>query len=655
MSSTSNEKTTGTEPEWMRKKREKLERKRRNAERAAKGEKMNAKKKDKSKSAGAEPKKDKGPKITPQMVAAIRVVKGAATRVLGIDMGGSTVRATPKYNKATLILSMDKEISKDQLGKIQEESRFVINDDRPIYVFEISRKDAEDRFGNIMYDKMTPPDKVTSLKICCIDRYALNCLDPRHPDPSNFTSEIGRLTMGNAKFNTKKQEVTISFSIEVVAPSTRKRRTLTKPLTKRDAMVASGAVSPSSEGDGKVAGVDAKQEVTPWTVDSEDGIDYDKLIRDFGSDAISPELIERMERLTGKKPHRWIRRGMFFSHRELDLILDCYERGEPFYLYTGRGPSSEALHLGHLVPFLMTQWLQETFQCPLVIQLTDDEKYLWKNLELEECHRLAYANARDIIACGFDPELTFMFSDLDYIGHMYPNILRIQKRVTYATSKAIFGFDSSANIGKQAFPAVQAAPSFSSSFKIPLGGKRMRCLIPCAIDQDPYFRMTRGVAPRIDEWKPALIHSKFFPALQGRKTKMSGSVKSSSIYLTDTPKMIKSKIMKYAFSGGQKTVEDQRAKGADLEVDVAYQYLTFFLEDDAELEKIGSDYKSGKLLSGEVKQKLVDVLTPLVLEHQKRRAEATPDVVKKFMAVRKLRLTTRKEDTSGASTKNGTK
>jgi len=36
------------------------------------------------------------------------------------------------------------------------------------------------------------------------------------------------------------------------------------------------------------------------------------------------------------------------------------------YLYTGRGPSSEALHLGHLIPFHFTKYLQDVFQCPLV-------------------------------------------------------------------------------------------------------------------------------------------------------------------------------------------------------------------------------------------------------------------------------------------------
>lgn len=101
-----------------------------------------------------------------------------------------------------------------------------------------------------------------------------------------------------------------------------------------------------------------------------------------------------MERLTGRRAHRFLRRGIFFSHRDLTELLDAYERKEPFYLYTGRGPSSEALHLGHLIPFQFTQYLQEAFNVPLVIQLTDDEKFLWKDLSLEECHRLGYENAK---------------------------------------------------------------------------------------------------------------------------------------------------------------------------------------------------------------------------------------------------------------------
>ena len=38
--------------------------------------------------------------------------------------------------------------------------------------------------------------------------------------------------------------------------------------------------------------------------------------------------------------------------------------------------------------------------------------------------------------------------------------------------------------------------------------------------QDPYFRMTRDVAPKLGYFKPALIESCFFPALQVRKQRL---------------------------------------------------------------------------------------------------------------------------------------
>lgn len=56
------------------------------------------------------------------------------------------------------------------------------------------------------------------------------------------------------------------------------------------------------------------------------------------------------------------------------------------------------------------------FDVPLVIQLTDDEKFLWKDLKMDETIRLANENAKDIIALGFDVNKTFIFSDLHFIG-----------------------------------------------------------------------------------------------------------------------------------------------------------------------------------------------------------------------------------------------
>lgn len=351
-------------------------------------------------------------------------------------------------------------------------------------------------------------------------------------------------------------------------------------------------------------------------------------------------IIKRLEAVLGDTPvHPFIRRGIFFSHRDLQNIIQLVEQKKPFYLYTGRGPSSDSMHLGHLIPFIITKWLQDTFDVPLVIQLTDDEKTLWKDLSVEQTMQMARENAKDIVAMGFDVNKTFIFSNLDFMGRcpaMYQNIIRIQKCVTFNQVKGIFGFGDSDVIGKIGFPAAQAVPCFSSTFPFIFGAQKVPVLIPCAIDQDPYFRMTRDVAPRLGYPKPALLHSVFFPALQGARTKMSASDESSAVFLTDTAKQIKTKVNKHAFSGGQQTLEEHRALGGNTEVDVSYQLLKFFLEDDAELERIRVAYTKGELLSGEIKKIAIETLQPIVARHQESRKAVTDEVLDLYMTPRKL-------------------
>ena len=90
--------------------------------------------------------------------------------------------------------------------------------------------------------------------------------------------------------------------------------------------------------------------VTPWTVSGK--IDYSRLIEEFGTQPLTEDLLKRIEKHAGEL-HLQLRRGLFFSHRDLDWILDLYEAGKPFVLYTGRGPSGP-VHIGHLVPWIFT-------------------------------------------------------------------------------------------------------------------------------------------------------------------------------------------------------------------------------------------------------------------------------------------------------------
>ena len=370
--------------------------------------------------------------------------------------------------------------------------------------------------------------------------------------------------------------------------------------------------------------------VDPWA-DIQGKVDYDKLIKEFGTEKITPTLMERLERdarAKGMTLHHFLRRGIFFSHRDLKWVLDEYDKGNKFYLYTGRGPSGE-FHLGHLIPMMMTKWLQDVYDAELWFQMTDDEKFLFKaDLTLEEANRLAYENALDVIAIGFTRGKTKIFVDTDYAATLYPLAIQIAKRLNFSTAKAVFGFTGEHNVGAIFYTSMQSVPCILPSV---IAKRNIPCLIPYAIDQDAHFRVTRDILPKLGFYKPAAIHARFLPPLSGPgKMSTTGAAKDATIFMNDDAKTIRKKVMKYAFSGGKDTVEEHRKHGGNTEVDMAYQWLTYFEPDDEKLAEIKRRYEAGELLSGELKQILVDTIVPIVEEHQKRR-DAARKVIDQFI------------------------
>jgi tryptophanyl-tRNA synthetase len=369
-----------------------------------------------------------------------------------------------------------------------------------------------------------------------------------------------------------------------------------------------------------------KMVVTPWEVKGD--VDYDKLVKEFGTKKIDDALLERIKKHTGEL-HPALRRGIFYSHRDLNWLLDEYDKGNKFFLYTGRGPSS-ATHIGHISPYVFTKWLQDKFDVEVYYQLTDDEKFLFKdNLELEEVNNFSYENALDFIAVGFDPEKTKIIIDTKAIKSLYTTAIRVARKITYSTTKAVFGFGPDCNVGQIFFTSIQATPAFLPSV---MAKKNIPCLIPMGIDQDPHFRIARDVAPKLGFYKPACIHKKLFPGLSAEgKGKMSASVSSTSIYVTDTEKEVHDKIMKYAFSGGRETVAEHRKLGGNPDIDVCYQMLEAMFEpDDKKLKEIYQDYKSGNLLTGELKEITIEKINAFLKEHQRKR-EAAKKTIDKFI------------------------
>lgn len=362
--------------------------------------------------------------------------------------------------------------------------------------------------------------------------------------------------------------------------------------------------------------VEKKFVVTPWEVTGE--VDYDRLIRDFGTQPISAPLAKRLEETMGDAAYL-VKRGIFFSHRDLNLVLDDYEKGKGFFLYTGRGPSGP-MHIGHILPFYFTKQLQDKFRVNAYIQITDDEKFLEekRNLSYEDTQKWAVENILEIAAVGLDPEKTFILQDTEFVGHAYPLILKIARKINYSTAKSVFGFTGETNVGFSFYPSIQILPSLL---------EKKRCLIPSAIDQDPYWRIQRDIAESLGFHKAAAIHSKFMPPLTGMADKMSSSRPETAIYLTDDDKTVKNKIYRHAFSGGQSSIEEHRKLGGNPDVDVPFQWLYMFFEpDDKKIEEIRTEYKVGRLLTGQLKDILVEKVTKFLREHRERREKAREKV-----------------------------
>lgn len=128
---------------------------------------------------------------------------------------------------------------------------------------------------------------------------------------------------------------------------------------------------------------------------------------------------------------------------------------------------------------------------------------------------------------------------------------------------------------------------------------------------------------------PASTYHHFAVGMTGDK--MSSSKPKTTLFLRDDLGTVEKKI-KRAFSGGQATVEEHRRLGGNPDVDVAYQYMMYFFEeDDAYLAEINEAFRSGRLLAGEMKQLCIERATAWLSELHEMR-DQTAHLVERFLA-----------------------
>ena len=290
---------------------------------------------------------------------------------------------------------------------------------------------------------------------------------------------------------------------------------------------------------------------------------------------------------------------------------------------------------------MFTKWLQDTFDCPLVIQLSDEEKYAFNKGTFKELHKMGWENSRDIAAVGFNPAKTFIFSNRDYrIACPKYETFVCDMKVNASVKEVakVFGFNEDGNVGMYDWPFYQSAASFSQAFPHIFGGRPAHCLIPCAIDQDPYFRLGRDLAQRMNLLKTSTLYCSFLPPLQGLDGGKIG--KESTLFLTDSGDIIKKKILKYSKSGsrGDGSMNDHKRLGGDVNEDIACQYLKYFEMDDEILKSNYELFGKGELSCKDMKDKLVEKLYAKFNEVSENRKLVSDEKLSEFYKIKPIEL-----------------
>jgi len=368
-----------------------------------------------------------------------------------------------------------------------------------------------------------------------------------------------------------------------------------------------------------------QQKIDPWGKSEVE--DYSRLMRDFGIEPFGNVL----KKIRG--PSLYMRRGVIFGHRDFARIAECMASRKKFVMLTGLMPSGK-FHLGHKMVADEFIYLQQhgakTYIC-----VADIEAYNMRGKNLKELRETAIEEyLLNYIALGLEPKnCEFYFQsrrsdDPEKSNAFYRTVGIVSRRVTMNEMKAIYGDLSP---GKIISALTQVADILHP--QLPEFEGPVPTVVPVGVDQDPHIKLARDIAARLNKTDhfrfvpPSSTYHKFMKGLGGGK--MSSSDPLSYIALTDDPKTVKEKIMKYAFSGGAPTIKEHRESGGNPDVDVSFEMLYFMFEpDDKKIEKIREDYRSGALLTGELKQILIEKITSFLEEHQRKRELARKKVGK---------------------------
>ncbi|MBI2598037.1 MAG: tryptophan--tRNA ligase [Candidatus Diapherotrites archaeon] len=349
-------------------------------------------------------------------------------------------------------------------------------------------------------------------------------------------------------------------------------------------------------------------EIDPWG-----GLevkDYSHVFKKFGLAPFSNQFSKKLD-------HYLFERGIVIAHRDFGSVLERIRQKKFFINITGIA-SSGPLHLGHKVDLDLFVFFKKSGG-KNYLSVSDLDAFLSRDDKqvpsIEAAKKNAVDNLSFALALGLSEKDVFVQSQGSGKNprRYFEFAFELSKKITKNTFEAVYGH---VDLGKVGANFLQYADILHPQLKEFEGP--MPSITGIGLDQDPHARVTRDIARRLP-YEMHLPSFVFFRHQSGLRegSKMSSSRPETAIFLNDSAKEVEKKIQG-AFTGGRPTVEEHRRLGGIPEICKVYELLSFHLPDSKKLKEIYDDYKSGKLLSSEIKQIAIDFFVPWIEKTQEK-------------------------------------
>src|SRR3989344_463317 len=355
--------------------------------------------------------------------------------------------------------------------------------------------------------------------------------------------------------------------------------------------------------------------IDPWDV--KEIKDYSKLMKEFRINDFS----QYSNKL--KEAPLEIRRGLVIGDIDFGKIYESIAKKKKFAILTGLMPSG-TFHFGHMSVISQVIYYQK-LGAKIYLLAADLEAELVRNIKEKDAKKIALEEyLLNYLALGLKSKnLEFYFQTTGPKKFKeYSNLSRLASaKTTFNEVKAIYGeitpqklISSLTQAADIIYPQLEGIST---------------TLTPVGFDQLPHANFSRDIASRMNFSLPCFTFHKLIPGLQGPNTKMSSSKPESYISFDDSEKEVERKIKKYAFSGGKATLAEHKKHGGNPDIDISFLWLKYLFEDnDKKLNEIHADYKSGSLLTGELKEILIEKINAFLNQHRRNREKSRKELNK---------------------------